>query len=119
MAFVSCGDFKTSQADQDEEIAKLKKEVEALQNAEPPTFESIDAENSLLDKSGGGPGIITAEKIKEALGGKVKVITENGSGLIGDGTEGNPLGIKTVRLVDASGTHHLGNIIGVSNERNS
>lgn len=124
MAFVTCSQFNRSQTEQDEKIAALSG--------------SISAEESLLDKSGGGSGKVTAEKIKEAINGNISVTVQENSGIKGDGTQGSPLALNlgdslavdgdgkinidaekikealgVVRLVDASGAHHLANVIGV------
>lgn len=102
---------------------------------------AITAEDKLLDNSDGkGAGKITVEKIKDALSGKVKVKVKSDSGLTGDGTEGSELSLSTdttlqvtdgklgissdvlkelvgkslkkIKLVDASGKHTLGYILG-------
>lgn len=77
MAFVSCGDFKTSQEDQDRKISKLQEN-------------SISAEDTLLDKSK-SPHVITVGKVVEAINGLVGISVKTGSGLDGEGTKNNPL----------------------------
>lgn len=129
MAFVTCGQFKQSQQEQDtkiaaleecckanaqtnqtqeEDITNLKKGVANLAN------QALSAEDALVDKSSNpqGGGKITVAKIKEAIGGDVKVAVKPNSGITGNGTAQSPLSLNTVRLVDASGTVHLGNILG-------
>lgn len=137
MAFVSCGQFKQSQEEQDKK--------------------AVAADDALLDKSSGvGAGKVTVEKIKDALAGDVEVSVKPNSGINGNGTKENPLALnlgdtlavdtqgnigvdvqnasneigkaiagdglefdektqtlkaKTVRLMDASGTVHLANVI--------
>lgn len=121
MAFVTCEKFNRSQEEQDNEIKRL---VEG----------AISADENLLDKSSGsGGGKVTVEKIKESLVGRVEISVKEKSGIIGDGTKSNPLSlnlgnsfridskgkieanvtnIANIRLVDASGNHILGHIIG-------
>lgn len=121
MAFVTCEKFKHSQEEQDNEIKRL---VEG----------AISAEDGLLDKSSGqGGGKVTVDKIKESLAGGVEISVKEKSGITGDGTKSNPLSlnlgnsfridskgkieanvtnIANIRLVDASGNHILGHIIG-------
>ncbi|MCQ9120961.1 hypothetical protein BKG95_02375 [Rodentibacter pneumotropicus] len=114
MAFVTCSQFKTSQEEQDKK--------------------AISADDKLLDKSSGeGGGKVTIEKIKEAIAGDVEVAVKDKSGITGNGTEKAPLALNlgssikvsdegkievdanrvaNIRLVDASGTHVLGKIVG-------
>lgn len=139
MAFVTCGQFKESQEEQDKN--------------------AISAEAELLDKSSGvGAGKVTVKKIKEAVAGDVEVAVKQNSGISGDGTKDNPLNLKLdnslavnkegkigvsaegasdvigdqiagsglyydpktnklninlVRLMDASGTVHVANVVAV------
>lgn len=125
MAFVTCGQFKQSQEEQD-------KALEALKN------KAISADESLLDKSDGdSAGKITAEKIKKAIAGDVAVVVKSNAGISGNGTKDSPLALNLgdslsvgedgklnvsadnlkqalggVRLVDASGNLVLGKILG-------
>lgn len=86
MAFVSCGQFKTSQEEQDKAIQKLKEELEK---------KAISAEDELLDKSSSvGGGKVTVEKIKQAVAGDVEVSVTPRSGIIGNGTKASPLELK-------------------------
>lgn len=111
MAFVTCGQHKTSQEAQDAKIKELQ------DNA-------LTAEDALLDKnSSKGGGKITAEKIKEAIAGDVAVSVKENSGIKGNGTKADPLTLNlgdtlkvdedgklnlnptamTARIVDAAG----------------
>lgn len=89
MAFVTCSQFKTSQEEQDKRM--------------------ISAEDELLDKSSDvGGGKVTVEKIKEAIGGDVAVAVKPNSGITGDGTEQNPLGLTLGETLDVDDTGNLG-----------
>lgn len=100
MAFVTCKQFNLSQEAQDKAFEELE-------------GKTLSAEDSLLDKIGKqGGGKITVEKIKKVIAGDVQVGVKSGSGITGKGTKDEPLSLKTVRLVDASGSVHLGNILG-------
>lgn len=125
MTFVTCGQFKKSQDEQDKALEELGKGA-------------ISADESLLDKLGNGvAGKITAEKIKEAIAGDVAVAVKEGTGISGNGTKDSPLALNlgdslsigkdgkldvsadnlkqalgNVRLVDASGNLVLGNMLG-------
>lgn len=114
MAFVTCSQLKKSQEAQDKK--------------------AISAEDSLLDKSSSEDGgKVTAEKIKKAIAGDVEVAVKDKSGITGNGTKESPLALNlgnsmkvsdkgkievdvdkvaNIRLVDASGTHVLGKIVG-------
>ncbi|QLB20078.1 hypothetical protein A6B43_00255 [Vespertiliibacter pulmonis] len=93
MAFVTCEKFNRSQEEQDDKM--------------------ISAEDGLLDKSSGvGGGKLTVEKLKENLAGDVRISIVKNSGIKGSGTKRDPLSLNKIRLVDASGKHALGYIIG-------
>ncbi|MGX2956427.1 hypothetical protein ACWIYZ_04965 [Ursidibacter arcticus] len=98
MAFVTCGQHKKSQDAQDAEIEKLKKADEAkTQSIKDLAENALSAEDALVDKSGAGAngkGKITADKIKEAIGGDVAVTVKEKSGIAGNGTKSNPLALN-------------------------
>lgn len=127
MAFVTCQKFKQSQEAQDEAIKEQSQAVEDLKK------NAMTADDALLDKSDGNSGgKVTVENIKREIAGDVAVSVKANSGLTGNGTKANPLALNLgssltvgsngkinvdtgniagIRLVDAGGTVHLGNIV--------
>lgn len=117
MAFVTCSQFKQSQASQDEKIKTLEEccENNTQKNAEQDTrlndLESgaLSAEDKLLDKQAGdGAGKITAEKIKAAIAGDVEVAVDKSSVITGKGTRREPLSLDPNALATKLGSASSG-----------
>lgn len=89
MAFVKCSTYKTEQAEQDSRLDALE-----------TCCESNNTKNSEQDKA--------IAELSKGLNNAAKNLA--GSGL--QATNDGKLEVKTVRLVDASGTVHLGNLVG-------
>lgn len=88
MAFVTCSQFKTSQEAQDN--AAIKVEVELLDCAE--NAKGVTQPKGCEDSAQGG--VITVEKIKDAIAGDVEVAVKSNSGITGNGTKESPLALN-------------------------
>lgn len=109
MAFVTCKQFKNSQDAQDKALDVAKEEqAKALNSAKEQLVQSaMKAEAALLDcadnangvttspscPQNGKGGVITVEKIKQAIGGDVAVAVKPNSGIVGNGTKNQPLAL--------------------------
>ena len=110
MSFVTCKQFKDSQDAQDKALDTAKTEQEkALNNAKEQIAQSaMKAEAALLDCAdnangvttsptclqNGKGGVISVAKIKQSIAGDVAVAVKPNSGITGDGTKNQPLGLN-------------------------
>lgn len=89
MAFVKCSTYKAEQAEQNNRLDALE-----------ACCESNNTKNSEQDKA--------IAELSKGLNNAAKNLAGSGLQTTNDGK----LEVKTVRLVDASGTVHLGNLVG-------
>lgn len=115
MAFVTCSQFKQSQAEQDEQIKVLQaccdantqtnthqdEAIKGLQKKDQELSKVVlSAEDELVDKTsdtgdnGQGAGKLTTNKIKQAIAGDVEVAVNHQKGLSGNGKKSDPLAVK-------------------------
>nr|DAH05748.1 MAG TPA: hypothetical protein [Caudoviricetes sp.] len=110
MSFVTCKQFKDSQDAQDKALDTAKTEqAKALNNAKEQIAQSaMKAEAALLDCAdnangvttsptclqNGKGGVISVAKIKQSIAGDVAVAVKPNSGITGNGTKNQPLGLN-------------------------